>query len=164
MAETAKQSAPSLVVAETGQNGSDNVIMHHKKPPFDNVAVRRAISLAMDRHAFVQGVRHGGAVAGAALMPPPFGAWGLPDKDLRTLPGYRDRADQDKAEARQLLAAAGFGPGKPLRVELVTRALRDLRGPGLVRRGPAPAGRRGGARSSRSRPRSGSPRSPGATT
>ncbi len=121
MAETVKTHAPSLVVAETGQIGTDNVIMHHRKPPFDDVRVRRAISLAMDRHAFVQGVRHGGAVIGAALMPPPFGSWGLAAKDLRTLPGYRG-AGPDKAEARRLLAAAGFGPGKPLRVELVTRA------------------------------------------
>ncbi len=121
MAETAKKNVPSLVVTETGQNGSDNVIMNHKRPPFDNVVVRRAISLAMDRHAYVQGVRHGGAVVGAALMSPPFGVWGLLDNDLRTLPGYRG-SDQDKAEAKRLLAAAGFGPGKPLRVELVTRA------------------------------------------
>src|ERR1700675_3000407 len=37
MAETVKQAVPSLVVAETGQIGTDNVIMLHKKPPFDNV-------------------------------------------------------------------------------------------------------------------------------
>jgi peptide/nickel transport system substrate-binding protein len=121
MAETVKLGAPSLVVAETGQIGTDNVIMHHRKPPFDNVDVRRAISLAMDRQAFVQGVRHGGARIGTAVMPKPFGAWGLPDKDMRALPGYRG-STQDKAEARRLLAAAGFGPAKPLRVELTTRA------------------------------------------
>jgi peptide/nickel transport system substrate-binding protein len=121
MAETLKKNVPSLVVTETGQNGSDNVILNHKKPPFDNVTVRRAVSLAMDRNAYVQGVRHGGAVVGAALMPKPFGAWGLLDPELRTLPGYR-ASTQDKAEARRLLAGAGFGPGKPLRVELATRA------------------------------------------
>jgi peptide/nickel transport system substrate-binding protein len=121
MSETLKKNVPSLVVSETGQNGSDNVILNHKRPPFDNVAVRRAVSLAMDRNAYVQGVRHGGAVVGAALMPKPFGSWGLLDVELRTLPGYRG-STQDKAEARRLLAAAGFGPGRPLRVELATRA------------------------------------------
>ena len=121
LAETVKKNAPSLVVAETGQIGSDNVIMNHKKPPFDNVTVRRAISLAMDRHAFVQGVRHGGARIGTSVMPRPFGAWSMLDKDMKTLPGYRS-ATQDKAEARRLLASAGFGPDKPLRVELSTRA------------------------------------------
>ena len=121
MADTIKGNAPSLVVAETGQIGSDNVIMNHKKPPFDNLTVRRAISLAMDRQAFVQGVRHGGARVGTSVMPRPFGAWGLLDKEVRTLPGYRGPAP-DKAEAKRLLAAAGYGPGKPLRVELTTRA------------------------------------------
>src|SRR3989454_191624 len=121
MADTIKGNAPSLVVAETGQIGSDNVIMNHKRAPFDNVNVRRAISLAMDRQAFVQGVRHGGAKVGTTVMPRPFGAWGLPDKEMRGLPGYRG-SQPDKAESRRLLAAAGYGPGKPLRVELTTRA------------------------------------------
>ncbi len=121
MAETVKKGAPSLVVTVIGQNGSDNVVLNHKRPPFDSLTVRRAISSAMDREAYVRGVRQGGAVVGAALMPKPFGFWGLPDKDLRTLPGYRNAA-LDTAEARRLLATAGYGPGKPLGVELVTRA------------------------------------------
>jgi len=122
MAETLKKSAPSLVITEVGQNGSDNVILNHKRPPFDNANVRRAISLAMDRHAFVQGVRHGGAVVGAAMMPKPFGIWGLPEPEYRGLPGYGN-PEQNKAEAKRLLAAAGYGPGRPLRVEMVTRTL-----------------------------------------
>jgi peptide/nickel transport system substrate-binding protein len=121
MADSIKQSTPSLVVTVIGQNGTDNVVMNHRRPPFDNVLVRRAISVAMDRHAYVQAVRQNGAVVGAALMPPPFGVWGLPDRELRTMPGYRAAA-ADKAEARRLLAQAGYGPGRPLRVELVTRA------------------------------------------
>jgi peptide/nickel transport system substrate-binding protein len=119
-AETLRQAVPSLVVTVIGQNGSDNVVVNHKRPPFDSVAVRRAISLAMDRRAYVKGVRHDGAVVGAALMPPPHGTWGLPARELGALPGYRDPA-RDKAEARKLLAEAGLGPGKPLRVDLTTR-------------------------------------------
>jgi peptide/nickel transport system substrate-binding protein len=122
MADAAKAQAPSLVITEVGQNGSDNVILNHKRAPFDNLAVRRAVNLAMDRNAYVRGVRQNGAVTGAALMPKPLGFWGLPDSDLRTLPGYRDPA-VDKAEAKRILAAAGYGPGKPLRFELVTRTL-----------------------------------------
>jgi len=98
------------------------VVINHKRPPFDNPAVRKAFSLAMDRNAFVQGVRHGGAVVGASMMPKPFGIWGLPDQDFKTLPGYRGSA-VDKAEAKRLLGSAGYGPGKPLKVELVTRTI-----------------------------------------
>ena len=122
MADAAKAQAPSLVITEVGQNGSDNVILNHKRAPFDNPAVRRAVNLAMDRNADVRGVRQNGAVTGAALMPKPLGFWGLPEPELRTLAGYRDPA-QDKAEAKRLLAGAGHGPDKPLRVDLVTRTL-----------------------------------------
>jgi peptide/nickel transport system substrate-binding protein len=120
MADTLKQAVPSLVVSVIGQNGSDNVLVNHKRPPFDNPSVRRAVSLAMDRYAYVQGVRHNGAIVGAALMPPPQGTWGLAERELKLLPGYRG-PERDKAEARTLLAAAGVTPAKPLRVELTTR-------------------------------------------
>jgi peptide/nickel transport system substrate-binding protein len=122
MADAARAQAPSLVITEVGQNGSDNVILNHKRAPFDNPAVRQAVNLALDRNAYVRSVRQNGAVTGAALMPKPLGFWGLPDPELRTLAGYRDPA-KDKAEAKRLLAGAGHGPEKPLRVDLVTRTL-----------------------------------------
>ena len=122
MADAARAQAPSLVITEVGQNGSDNVILNHKRAPFDNPAVRQAVNLALDRNAYVRSVRQNGAVTGAALMPKPLGFWGLPDPELRALAGYRDPA-KDKAEAKRLLAGAGHGPEKPLRVDLVTRTL-----------------------------------------
>jgi len=122
MADAARAQAPSLVITEVGQNGSDNVILNHKRAPFDNPAVRQAVNLALDRNAYVRSVRQNGAVTGAALMPKPLGFWGLPEPEVRTLAGYRDPA-KDKAEAKRLLAGAGHGPDKPLRVDLVTRTL-----------------------------------------
>ena len=113
-AETVKKAAPSLVVQETGQNGSDNIVINHKKSPFDNVTVRRAVNHALNRAASIQSVRHGGAVPGSALMPPPFGSWGLPDKELRTLPGYRDPArDRVRFRTRKagILEVRRQGPG-----------------------------------------------------
>ena len=108
-AETVKKAVPQLVVQETGQNGSDNIIVNHKKAPFDNARLRRAVNFALNRAASISSVRHGGAVPGAAMMPPPFGTWGLPAKD--------------RAEAKKLLAEAGYGPGKPLKLEMATRTL-----------------------------------------
>ena len=124
-AETVKKAVTQMVVQETGQNGSDNIVLNHKRAPFDNVTVRRAVNFALNRAASIQSVRHGGAVPGAAMMPPPFGSWGLPDKELRTLAGYREPA-RDRDEAKKLLAQAGYGPAnnKPLlRLEMVTRTL-----------------------------------------
>jgi peptide/nickel transport system substrate-binding protein len=121
-AETVKKAVPQIVVQETGQNGSDNIVLNHKRAPFDNVVVRRAVNYALNRAASISSVRHGGAVPGAAMMAPPFGTWGLPAKELRTLAGYGEPA-KDRAEAKKLLAQAGYGPGKPLKLEMVTRTL-----------------------------------------
>ena len=120
MAEQVKKAAPSIVIVETPNSGSDNVVLNTRRPPFDNVVVRRAVNMALDRRAWVQVVRHGGAVVSSALPPRPAGLWGLSAADLATFPGYRNPT-RDKADARRLLAEAGFGPGKPLRAELSTR-------------------------------------------
>jgi peptide/nickel transport system substrate-binding protein len=122
IAQQLKAAVPSMVFTETPTNVTENLLLNTKKPPFDNVAVRRALSLAIDRRAYVTAVHSGSAIIGASLLPKPWGAWGLLEKDVSQLPGYGKSA-QDKERARRLLAEAGFGPGKPLRVEMVTRAI-----------------------------------------
>ncbi len=121
-AEQLKNAVPQLVVTPVSENVNNNIIMNTKKPPFDNVKVRLAVSHAIDRRALIQAVYQGGGVVGAAMAPRPYATWGLPEKDLMTLPGYGKPADE-KAMARKLMAEAGFGPEKPLRVEMVTRAI-----------------------------------------
>ncbi len=121
-AEQLKKAVPELVITPFSQNVTDNIIMNIKKPPFDNLKVRLAVSHAIDRRALVRAVHQGGAVVGASLAPKPYGVWGLLEKDLVALPGYGPPADE-KAEARKLLAEAGFSPQNPLRVEMITRAI-----------------------------------------
>ena len=122
IAQQLKAAVPSMVFTETPTNVSENLLLNTKKPPFDNPAVRRALSLAIDRRAYVAAVHSGSAIIGASLLPKPAGAWGLVEKDVSQLPGYGKSA-QDKERARRLLAEAGFGAAKPLRVEMVTRAI-----------------------------------------
>jgi len=121
-AEQLKKAVPQLVVTPYSQNVNDNIIMNVKKPPFDNMKVRLAVSQAIDRRALVQAVQQGGAMVGAAMAPKPHGVWGLLDKDLIALPGYGKPAEE-KDKARKLLAEAGISPQKPLRVEMITRAI-----------------------------------------
>ena len=121
--EQLKAANPKIVFTESSSNVSENLLMNTKKPPFDDVMVRRALSLAIDRRAYISAVhRGGGAIIGAGMLPAPWGAWGLAEKDVSQLPGY-GKAAADKDKARKLLAEAGFGPGKPLKVEMVTRAI-----------------------------------------
>src|SRR5262249_25542275 len=111
-----------LVFHKVANNNFENLLMNMKRPPFDNVKVRRAISLAMDRRAFIKTVIQGGATPGAAMLPKPYGFWGLTEKDLAKLPGYGDPAE-NKATAKKLLAEAGYTAQNPLRVEMGTRAI-----------------------------------------
>jgi peptide/nickel transport system substrate-binding protein len=122
-AEQLKKAVPQLVVTPVSQNVNDNIIMNVKKPPFDNPKVRLAVSHAIDRRALVQAVHQGGAVVGASLAPKPWGFWGLGERDLPGLPGYAAKPADEKAKAVKLMAEAGYTPDKPLKVEMVTRAI-----------------------------------------
>ena len=121
-AEQLKKAVPQLVITPYSQNVTDNIIMNLKKPPFDNLKVRLAVSHAIDRRGLVQAVHQNGAVVGASMAPRPYGVWGLLDKDLLALSGYGKPADE-KAKAKKLLAEVGISPEKPLKVEMVTRAI-----------------------------------------
>jgi peptide/nickel transport system substrate-binding protein len=121
-AETAKKAVPQLLVIETSSNVNDNVLVNFKRPPFTDVRVRRALNLALDRKSYVQGPRQGSAMAGGAMLPKPFGSWGLPPDEVAKLPGAGDPIKQ-KEEARKLLAEAGFGPATPLHLTVSTRAV-----------------------------------------
>jgi peptide/nickel transport system substrate-binding protein len=121
-AEQLKKAVPQLVITPVAQAVSDNIIMNVKKPPFDNLKVRQAVSYAIDRRGLINAVHQGGAVPGASMQPKPYGVWGLADQALASLPGY-GKPEEMKARAKKLLAEAGITPQNPLRVEMVTRAI-----------------------------------------
>ena len=122
IADQLKASGAKLVYHQVAGNTNDNLLMNAKRAPFDNVKVRRAISLAMDRRAYIKTVAQGGAAPGVSMLPKPYGFWGLGERDLATLPGY-GKPEENKAAARKILADAGYGPQSPLRVEMATRAI-----------------------------------------
>src|SRR5439155_26734886 len=93
-----------------------------RKPPFDKAKVRQAVSRAIDRRALIAAVYQGGATLGASMLPRPYGVWGMLEADLRGLAGYGNPGEE-KAHARRLLGETGFGPGSPLKIEMVTRNL-----------------------------------------
>src|SRR5204863_7153024 len=105
-AEQLKKAVPQLVVMPYSQNVNDNIIMNVKKPPFDNLKVRLAVSHAIDRRALVQAVYQGGGIIGVSMAPKPFGFWGLGEKEITTLPGYGKPADE-KVKAKAMLAESG---------------------------------------------------------
>ena len=71
------------------------------KPPFDNVLVRKAFSLAVDRETLCRDVLKAGQIPATGYAPP-----GLPGYQPVSGPGY------DRKKARELLAEAGYPEGK----------------------------------------------------
>lgn len=71
------------------------------KPPLDNVLVRKALTMAIDRESLVRNVTRGGQIPGNSFTPPNIG-------------GYTPtaRVEDDFEEARRLLAEAGYPNGE----------------------------------------------------
>jgi len=122
ISEQIKKAVPQMVITTVGTTVSDNIIMNVKKPPFDSIKVRLAVSHAIDRRGMIQAVHQGGAVVGVALPPKPLGVWGIAEQGLLALPGYGKAADE-KDKARKIMAELGYTPEKPLKVEMATRAI-----------------------------------------
>jgi peptide/nickel transport system substrate-binding protein len=122
VAESVKQAVPRMVLVEMSTNVNDHILVNFRRPLFQDPRVRRAMSLAIDRKAYIQAGRQGAAVPGGVMLPRPYGVWGLPEKEQAKMPGFGDPA-KNKAEAKGLLSEAGYGPGKPLKLTVSTRAI-----------------------------------------
>jgi peptide/nickel transport system substrate-binding protein len=121
IAENVKHAVPGIVLVEASTNLNDNLLLNFKRPIFQDARIRRAINLAIDRKGYIQAGRQGAAILGGVMLPKPYGVWGLSEKELVKLPGMGD-PDKNKAEAKKLLAEAGYGPAKPLKLAVSTRA------------------------------------------
>jgi peptide/nickel transport system substrate-binding protein len=116
--------APDVKFIPVTMMGFPALHFNAKKPPFDNPELRRAVSLAIDRVAFIKGMFQGGMVRGGVNLPPPAGVWGLGPEQIADIPGYGDPA-QDRNEAKGIMRALGYGPEKPLTTVITTRHFRN---------------------------------------
>jgi peptide/nickel transport system substrate-binding protein len=104
--ETLKKSHPRLVYQDVLGNMVHAISLRNDQPPFTDVRVRRAISLAIDRQALIDAVWVRGEASGA--VPRGLREWSLPVDQLGEGARYYR---YDPQEARRLLAEAGYGGG-----------------------------------------------------
>lgn len=80
-------------------------MLNSSRPPLDNPLVRKALSMAIDRKAIIDGILKGGQTPAFSFVPPNCGTYSTP-------PEFMVR--EDTAAARKLLADAGYPGGRGL--------------------------------------------------
>jgi peptide/nickel transport system substrate-binding protein len=119
--------APKAICETNFPGSTGQILMNHNIPPFDNPKVRRAVALALDRNKFVEATLGEGRLGGI-MSSPPYGTWGLSPEQLEAVPGMGKDGERSRAEARKLMAEAGYGPKKPLKATLILRIDSGTRG------------------------------------
>jgi peptide/nickel transport system substrate-binding protein len=105
--DTLKQRRPGLRTVEYASNVETHVSMRTDRPPFSDVRVRQAMSLAIDRQGVIDAVFEGVGMMNPAV-PAALKDWSLPVAQLGDGARYFKR---DLVEAKRLLAAAGYPNG-----------------------------------------------------
>jgi oligopeptide transport system substrate-binding protein len=89
------------------------LVFNTQRPPYDDIRVRKALSLAVDREAITGKLLRTGVRPAYSFVPPDYDGYPgirVPEQDLPL-------ADR-QAQARELLADAGFDSSNPLKVTL----------------------------------------------
>ena len=123
---TTLRKVPGIRVQHRAMPTFVNIICNVQRKPFDDIRVREAISLAVDREAFVKtvGPLSGASFHGLGLMPP-GSPHSLSPTEIRqfggydTLPGLRGDVAANRQRAMTLLEQAGVPKG--FKVVLPTR-------------------------------------------
>ncbi len=108
--ESLKKTNPEMVSKPTVNLASAIIYFRTDQPPFNDVRVRRAISLAIDRNSWNESILAGEGCIDAGPVPCALADWKLPAAKMdpgkaKYLVGY------DPAEAKRLLAQAGYPKG-----------------------------------------------------
>jgi oligopeptide transport system substrate-binding protein len=83
------------------------------KAPWDNVKLRHALSMAIDREHLAEKVWQNTMIPAYSFVPPGIGGY-----ETRTT-DYSEKSQLDREdEAKKLLTELGYGPDKPLKLEI----------------------------------------------
>jgi len=117
-----KQLGDKVVVQQTPMTGQVGIAINNTVKPFTDVRVRKALTLGLDRYTGgrvlfgITGLRD----VGGLLRPST--EFAMAEADLQELPGFGKDPAKNRAEAKRLLAEAGFPNG--FKVVLKNRNIR----------------------------------------
>lgn len=101
--------------------GVSYVAFNNNRPEFKDPRVRRALSMSIDREFIAEKLLRGGQTPAYTFVPPGVANYqGAKPPEWASWP-----LAKRQEEARRLLAEAGYGPGRPLKVEIKHRNTPD---------------------------------------
>jgi peptide/nickel transport system substrate-binding protein len=106
------QGDPNIQLMPTGAGNSMTFSMFTDTPPFDDIKVRDALKMVIDREEMVQTVLLGYGEAGADNP--------IPISDPMSFLNGQEAPKQDIEGAKKLLAEAGYDESNPLKFDLYT--------------------------------------------
>jgi len=114
-----KQLGDKVAVQETPVSAHWGIAVNNNQKPFNDVRVRKALTLAIDRYTASRVLYpiNGLKIIGGLMRP--GSEWEMSEADLQKLPGFGKDAEKNRAEAKRLLAEAGYPNG--LKVVLKNR-------------------------------------------
>jgi peptide/nickel transport system substrate-binding protein len=100
-----------ITVQESPWDCVSLVAFNHERKPFDDKRVRRALTLALDRHGASRSLSRITVVKEVGGIQVPGTPWATPPVELEKLAGYGRDVAASRAEARRLLREAGVPDG-----------------------------------------------------
>src|SRR5213594_1313254 len=100
-----------ITVQESAWDCAAWVAINQERKPFDDKRVRRALTLALDRHQASQALSRIAVVKEVAGVQVPGTPYATPPDELEKLAGYGRDIRKSRAEARRLLREAGVPDG-----------------------------------------------------
>jgi peptide/nickel transport system substrate-binding protein len=106
-----RQLGDKVVVQQTPFVIHFDIAMNNTVKPFTDVRVRKALTLGLDRYTGGRVLYPLTGLRDVGGLTRPGTEWAMPPAELEKLPGFGRDAEKNRAEARQLLAEAGYPNG-----------------------------------------------------
>jgi peptide/nickel transport system substrate-binding protein len=106
-----RQLGDKVAVQETPVTGWWGVALNNTAKPFNDVRVRKALTLGIDRYTMSRVLYPLTGLKGVGGLMRPGTEWAMPQAELEQLPGFGRDIERNRAEARRLLAEAGYPNG-----------------------------------------------------
>jgi peptide/nickel transport system substrate-binding protein len=106
-----KQLGDKVIVQDTPATGLFGIAMNQTIKPFTDVRVRKALTLAIDRYTAGRVLYPIASLRDVGGLMRPATEWAMAETELQKFPGFGKDMEKNRAEAKRLLAEAGYPNG-----------------------------------------------------